>query len=168
MPAGSTVPTTVSTVLQSCRSQVLPLLTTTPGEFFQVGVRDLNGEGSQHAPFTSASNEHLGHLHVACHRSDELVAHGYRVDISNWDDGNWGKSIQNAVKECKLALTGWQYEPGANLQFGDGTLADHWASFSLPLSNGGCAESKIEEALGLHGGGLDCPFGRSFELDVFK
>ena len=50
--------------------------------------------------------------------------------------------------------------------FSDGTKADHWAGFSMPWSNGGCAESKIEQAVGLSGGGLDCVFGRAKEVDL--
>lgn len=88
-------------------------------------MRDLNDEGSIHLPLTTKDSGYLGHIYVACRRSDEIVADGYQVDISNWDDGNWGKSIQSAVKDCNLVLTGWQYEPRTNLRFANGTSADY-------------------------------------------
>jgi hypothetical protein len=107
-------------------------------------------------------------LHIACHRIGYIFSHGYHVDISGWDDGNWGKSIDEQVKKCNLVVTSWQYEPGTDYVFTDGTHEEHWAAFTLPLSNGGCAESQIEKALGLRGGGLNCPFGAAEELDLFK
>ncbi|KPM35026.1 hypothetical protein AK830_g11540 [Neonectria ditissima] len=93
--------------------------------------------------------------------------------ISNWDDGDWGKSILHAVTGCHLSPSRWRYEdaPSDGVSphtFADGTQAQKWGKWNMVISNGGCAESKIEEALGLRAGGLDCPFDDWFELDLFK
>ncbi|KAI9762486.1 MAG: hypothetical protein M1840_001246 [Geoglossum simile] len=137
------------------------------GEFYQVGVRTLNDPKAVHDPINTGSGEHLGYTHVECKRDDNVVYNTFHINLSNWDDGNWGRSILEKVKECHLSPTEWKYEPGSDGEFADGTKSDHWASFHLVISNGGCAESKIEEAMGLRGGGLDCPINSDYkELDL--
>jgi hypothetical protein len=138
-----------------------------PGESYQAGVRQLSDTKAVHDPITTGSNEHLGYTHVACRRDFTPLADVYHIILSGWDDGQWGKSILNKVGECSLSPTSWQYEPGSDDTFADTTKNDHWAQFSMVLSNGGCAESKIEQAMGLKGGGLDCPRDGGFkELDL--
>ncbi|KAF2807355.1 uncharacterized protein BDZ99DRAFT_522973 [Mytilinidion resinicola] len=133
-----------------------------------VGVRGLNGEGSHYPALSTVTSEHLGHVYVACRRTDKVIAGEYHVDISGWDDGNWGESIDNEVKKSNLVVTAWKYEPRTNYVFADGTRKEHWADFKLPWSNRGCAESHIGKALGLRGGGLNCPFSAAEGLDLFK
>ncbi|KAF7556209.1 hypothetical protein G7Z17_g1603 [Cylindrodendrum hubeiense] len=137
-------------------------------EFYKVSISDFNNANIESSP-----SHHLGHLHVACGRFEEVFSDRYEVYISNWDDGDWGKSILNGVNGCHLSPTGWKYEDAPSdgvspYTFTDSTNAQKWGKWSMVISNGGCAESKIEEALGLRAGGLDCPFGEWFELDLFK
>lgn len=113
-------------------------------------------------------SQHLGYRHVSCSRDYNPFADGYTIHISGWDDGNWGKTIQNAVNECHLLMTSWKYYDDDSNTFNDGTKSQHKSTFNLPLSNGGCAESKIEKAMGLRGGGVNCVFGTAEELDMFK
>ncbi|KAH7124806.1 hypothetical protein B0J13DRAFT_646671 [Dactylonectria estremocensis] len=136
-------------------------------EFYNVGIRDFTNANIESSP-----SHHLGHLHVACSRFEELFADRYEVYISNWDDGDWGRSILHGVEGCHLSPTQWKYEDAPSdgvsaYTFSDGTDANKWGKWDMVVSNGGCAESKIEEALGLRAGGLDCPFNKWFELDLF-
>ncbi|KAI1376488.1 hypothetical protein F4677DRAFT_79794 [Hypoxylon crocopeplum] len=138
------------------------------GEFYQVGVRDLNGNGNHHDPLTTDTTQHLGHRQVACNRpGSNPFADQYEVYISTWDDGDWGKTIQKAMGECHLSVTGWKYEDNNSHTFSDGRKNEKIAKFNTVLSNGGCIESKIEKAMGLHGGGLNCPYNRAEELNEF-
>ncbi|XXH04601.1 hypothetical protein Hte_011018 [Hypoxylon texense] len=138
------------------------------GEFYQVGVRDLNGAGSNHDPMTTDSTQRLGHRQVACNRpGSNPFADNYELYIQSWDDGDWGKTIQKAMGECHLSVTGWKYEDNNSYTFADGTKNDKIAKFNTVLSNGGCIESKIEKAMGLRGGGLNCPYNRAEELNEF-
>jgi hypothetical protein len=100
-------------------------------------------------------------------RNNDFLFDTYNIKISNWDDGDWGRSILNKVRDCLLSPTGWTYEPGSDATFADGTQNDHWVSFHLVISDGECAEGKIEEAIGLRAGGLNCPLDQDYEeLDL--
>lgn len=59
---------------------------------------------------------------------------------------------------CHLSVTSWKYENYDGYKFADGSKSQKVAKFNTVLSNGGCLESKIESAVGLGGGGLDCPY----------
>lgn len=69
--------------------------------------------------------------------------------------------------------TKWKYKEAPTDQlrpytFSDRTEADKWVKWYMMCSTGKCVESKIEEVLGLRAGGLKCPFGEWFELDLFN
>ncbi|KAH7153512.1 hypothetical protein EDB81DRAFT_882449 [Dactylonectria macrodidyma] len=137
-------------------------------EFYGVGIRDFNTPEIDPEP-----SNHLGHVHVVCTRYSEIIADRYELYINNWDDGMSGKSIIDAVATCHLSPTEWRYEdaPGGgsgSIVFKDGTTPEKWAKWRMIISNGGCAESKIVEAIGFRAGGLDCPFDEWFELDPFS
>ncbi|KAI9856386.1 MAG: hypothetical protein M1813_009138 [Trichoglossum hirsutum] len=138
------------------------------GEFYQAGVRPLNDPKGTHDPMTTVPSDHLGYTHIECRRTDGFLHEAYSINLSGWDDGQYGQTILNKVKECGLSSTAWKYEPGTDALFADGTRNDHWAAFNMVVSNGRCAESKIEEAMGLCGGVLDCPINARdyFELDL--
>jgi hypothetical protein len=139
------------------------------GEFYQAGVRPLNSmKPPTHPNLDDDKSHHLGHVHVACKRTAQAVSDKFEVYISGWDDANWGKSILEKVKSCHLTPSKWQYVPKDDFTFGDGTKSQNWASWNMVWSYGGCAESKIEEAMGLRGGGLNCAGGKFEELDMFK
>jgi hypothetical protein len=93
-------------------------------------VRDINtiGPGSTtHDPFP-LDTQHIDYLHFACRRVDFRntleVDYDFEFRISNWDDGNYGKSIQRKGEdECGLAK--WKYEPETTgLRFHDGTVSE--------------------------------------------
>ncbi|KAF7551375.1 hypothetical protein G7Z17_g5044 [Cylindrodendrum hubeiense] len=138
-------------------------------EFYNVGVRDFNT-----LDIGSTPSHHLGHIHVACRRWQESFWDRFEIYTSDWDDGNWGKSILESVKGCNLSPTKWRFEdaPSKDVSehtFEDGTMAQKWAKWRMAIAVGAeCAEGKIEEAIGLRGGGLDCPDGEWSELDMFK
>ncbi|KAF2872928.1 hypothetical protein BDV95DRAFT_568343 [Massariosphaeria phaeospora] len=135
-------------------------------EFYQVGFRAVNGDGSKHDPITDAG--FLGHRHVACQRKgSNPFADQYEIYISGWDDANYGKSIQSAMGACKLSVTSWKFEDFDGHGFADGSKSQKIAKFNTVLSNGGCIESKIEQALGLGAGGLDCPYNKVQEPGQF-
>ena len=149
-----------------------------PYEFYQLGVRDVNTGGpggSSHSPFPN-DGAHLGYLHLACRRSDGTLDLFYRFELklSNWDDGDWGKSIQHEADKCEIALgtDGWEYEPeDANdaFAFADGTKPDHWSRWRLALTiPNRCGERSVEKVLGLSDGSVRCPRGSYWaEVDMF-
>lgn len=42
-----------------------------PGEFYQAGVRNLNGDGNHHDAITTDRTQFLGHRNVACRHSNK-------------------------------------------------------------------------------------------------
>ena len=140
-----------------------------PDEFYQAGIRDVNSDNPDtHPDLDTDNSHHLGHVHVACKRSMNLFSDTYEVYISGWDDGNWGKSILDKVRSCNLSPSDWKYESKNDHTFADGTTSQSWAKWNMVISNGGCAESQVEAAMGLRGGGLDCNFDQWFELNMFQ
>ncbi|KAH6970634.1 SGNH hydrolase-type esterase domain-containing protein [Ilyonectria sp. MPI-CAGE-AT-0026] len=171
-------------------------------EYYNVGIRDYQPDGCIY------ESENLGHLHVACRRFENIFSDRYEVYLSNWDDGDKGKSIRHAVEGCHMFPTKWKYKeaptekpplyipadkkapmgtPGLYVlsnrtevdkvaptdqlrpyTFEDGTEADKWVKWYMMCSTGKCVESMIEEVLGLRAGGLKCPFGEWFEMDLFN
>ncbi|KAL6408486.1 Metalloproteases (zincins), catalytic [Ilyonectria robusta] len=136
-------------------------------EYYNVGIRDFT-PGCKDSP-----SDHLGHLHVACRRFENIFSDRYEVYLNNWDDGDRGKSIRHGVEDCHMFPTKWKYKEAPTDQlrpytFSDRTEADKWVKWYMMCSTGKCVESKIEEVLGLRAGGLKCPFGEWFELDLFN
>ncbi|XXH04960.1 hypothetical protein Hte_011384 [Hypoxylon texense] len=140
------------------------------GEFYQVGVRALNGAGSHHGGFPDDKNNHLGYRQVACQRTDNGKSdlwYGFRVEITDWDDGNYGRTIRDHAKKCGL-LSKWKYEDEPSFAFADGRKADKYASWRLPLLIGDrCGEKAIEAALGLQSGSVTCKRGEWTEVAMF-
>ncbi|KAI9861758.1 MAG: hypothetical protein M1813_005107 [Trichoglossum hirsutum] len=128
------------------------------GEFYQVGVRKLNGQGAKHSNF--ADNNHLGYNQARCIRDEgSLFYIAFYIDSVNWDDGDWGKSLLSKQHGCG-AVTGWTWEPsesGKGTDFGGGQIGDHYGSFNLPrLIGAGCVERGIEAAMDLPSGTVSC------------
>ena len=76
-------------------------------------------------------------MQVTCKYEYEVLADGYIVYISNWDDGDYGKSIKDTLGRCHLSLTAWTYEPDSSYTFKDGTKNSHKATFGTAISTGG-------------------------------
>lgn len=140
------------------------------GEFYQVGVRALNGDGSRHGSFPGDKNNHLGYRQVACQRTDNGKSdlwYGFRVEVTDWDDGDYGRTIRDHAKKCGL-LSQWKYEDEPSFAFSDGRKADKYASWRLPLLIGDrCGEKAIEAALGLQSGSVSCKRGEWNEVSMF-
>ncbi|KAH7120300.1 hypothetical protein B0J13DRAFT_629186 [Dactylonectria estremocensis] len=83
---------------------------------------------------------HLGHVHVLCTRFSDIIADRYEDAFCGGTD---------------------------SIAFKNGTAPEKRAKWRMLISNGDCAESKIEEAMGLRAGGLHCLFDEWFELDTF-
>jgi hypothetical protein len=146
-----------------------------PYEFYQVGVHDINTKGpgdTAHDDFP-IDNEHLGYMHLACRRTDALIALNYHFEfkLSNWDDGDWGKSIMHEANKCDrvLGTDSWKYEDENSYKFGDQSSANKQGSFTLSLAiSDRCGEKAIEKVLGLKDGSVQCPMGNNFsEVDMF-
>lgn len=71
----------------------------------------------------------------------------YEVQICNWDDGNFGRTIRDKVRSCG-ALTAWKFEDSTH-KFADGYSAEKYASFNMPIAMQLCVRSKLGELLGL-------------------
>ena len=146
------------------------------GEFYQLGIHDINTKGPggvSHDDFP-ADNQHLGFMHLACRRSDGIAEldYDFNLKISGWDDGNWGKSIKTEADKCDkvLGTDHWKYGEENNYKFGDGSAADHWASWTLALTiPQRCGEKAVEKVLGLKEGSVQCPRGNDWkEVDMFS
>jgi len=152
------------------------------GELYQIGIRPLNEWGpgaTEHEPFDEANGEHLGYMHIACRRTDTALQwwYDFSVKISNWDDGNYGKSIKEEADRCEKALgtDHWKYEAeredrdGAHT-FVDGSKSDHWASWRLAMTiPERCGEKAVEKVLGLKEGTFKCPASKEYhEVDMFS
>ncbi|KAI2626440.1 hypothetical protein GGR54DRAFT_590978 [Hypoxylon sp. NC1633] len=140
------------------------------GEFYQVGVRDMNGDGMHHGKFPDGNKAHLGYRQVACQRTDNGksdVWYGFKVVLTNWDDGNYGRTIRDHAKKCGVE-TEWKYEDETQFSFSDGVKGEKYASWRLPLIIGKrCGEKAIEEALGLQEGSVTCNRGQWSEVAMF-
>lgn len=141
------------------------------GEFYQVGVRDQNGSGAKHAKFPDGNKNHLGYRQVACQRTDNGKSdlwYGFKVEVTNWDDGNYGRSIRDRAKKCGLESQ-WKFEEEKDFAFKDGVKAEKYASWRLPLLIGDrCGEKAIEGALGLKEGSVTCKRGEWNEVTMFS
>ncbi|KAF2111854.1 hypothetical protein BDV96DRAFT_581901 [Lophiotrema nucula] len=139
-----------------------------PYEFYQIGIRDVNtiGPGSTtHDPFPLDA-AHLGYMHLACRRQDKsLFVYDFQIRISNWDDGDYGKTIQRKGED-DCGLSQWKYEAeaeGEGLQYHDGSVSDHWSTFEMGiLVKDRCGEKVLESVLGLKEGTVECPNGNSW------
>ncbi|KAI1374954.1 hypothetical protein F4677DRAFT_149111 [Hypoxylon crocopeplum] len=140
------------------------------GEFYQVGVRDMNGGGAQHGKFPDDDKLHLGYRQVACQRTDNGKTdlwYSFKVVVNNWDDGNYGRTIRDHAKGCGV-LSKWKYEDETEFTFSDGVKAQKYASWRLPLFIGDrCGEKAIEAALGLQEGSVMCKRGEWSEVSMF-
>lgn len=140
------------------------------GEFYQVGVRGLNGDGSHHGSFPDDKKTHLGYKQVSCQRTDNGKSdlwYAFKVEVSNWDDGDYGRTIRDKAKKCGV-LSEWKYEDEQSYTFSDGRKADKYASWRLPLLIGDrCGEKAIESALGLQSGSVTCKRGEWNEVSMF-
>ncbi|KAI9758934.1 MAG: hypothetical protein M1840_003623 [Geoglossum simile] len=125
------------------------------GEFFQAGVRDLNGEGNRHDPITDDTTQFLSYRNVACRWTSELLWEVFKVEISHWDDGNYGRSIRDNAKGCG-AVTEWKYEDEHDYAFPDGQRAEKWAQFRIGRQWNDCVQHAIESAVGLQRDTLSC------------
>lgn len=146
------------------------------GEFYQIGIHDINTKGpggASHEDFP-ADNQHLGYMHYSCRRSDSLIAWNYQFNfkLSNWDDGNWGKSIKSEADRCDrvLGTDRWRYEDENGFEFGDQSAANNQGSFTLGLAvSNRCGEKAMEKVLGLKDGSVQCPRGNNWaETDMFS
>jgi hypothetical protein len=146
------------------------------GEFYQVGVHDINTKGpgdTSHDDFP-ADNQHLGYMHLSCRRTDALIAWNYHFEfkLSNWDDGNWGKSIKAEADKCDrvLGTDSWKYEDDSSYTFADQSPSQKKGSYTLSLAiSEGCGEKAIEKVLGLKDGTVNCPRGNNFaDVDMLN
>lgn len=65
---------------------------------------DMNGDGSHHDPFPD-TNDHLGYRQVACAQvSRSLLWDIFQVQISDWDDGEYGRTIRDGIGKCGLQV----------------------------------------------------------------
>jgi hypothetical protein len=148
-----------------------------PGEFYQVGVRDINtvGPGNSMLDSFPDDKQHLGYMHFACRRTDGgKWEYDFQLKLANWDDGDWGKSIMHQADKCEKVLhtDHWKYEAeDANnaYQFQDGSKADHWSSWTLAMTiPDRCGEKSIETVLGLKEGSVKCSNDGWSEVDMFS
>lgn len=85
-----------------------------------------------------------------------------QTETSNFDDGDWGKSIQrNVHSNCGGAGAGihWKYEPDeadSHHAFDGGQQSDHYGAFQSPWYQRGCTADTISNAMGLEKGMVSC------------
>lgn len=116
---------------------------------------DVNDATNHHDPFPD-TNDHLGYRQVATRSSEDILWDQYEVQICNWEDGNFGRTIRDKIRSCG-ALTAWKFEDSTH-KFADGYSAEKYASFRLPILMQPCVDRKLEELLGLSKGSVTCDY----------
>lgn len=116
---------------------------------------DVNGANNHHDPFPD-TNDHLGYRQVACKQvSPSLLWDRFEVQICDWDDSQFGRTIRDGIGSCGLQSE-WKFED-STFKFMDGYSAQKYASLRMPTVAGRkCITHKIEDALGLSQGSVTC------------
>jgi hypothetical protein len=82
------------------------------------------------------------------------------IETVNFDDGDWGKTIQqNVHNNCGGigAANEWVYEPtDGTYDFGGEQKSDHKGSFRSPWFQNGCTADTMSVALGVPKGSVVC------------
>lgn len=139
---------------------------------YSVGVRPVNGEGSNHPKFPD-SYDHLPSRQISCTTDHNIFYIPYSIQISLWDDGEEGQSINRMLEDGltdDVAKFRWKDPKG--FYFRDGTQAEHRITWRMPHTSGlwpgEYPETELDKFFKLEPGSIRCEGGIWRDVPIFK